>query len=246
MTQTEAISLGWRCESAQIGVNLGLRGVRSEGYRTGPFDLHNSNYLGVVECIKDDFKYFTDPNHLKLVEGTFCSEHFAMHAQPKTEFQIVNTYYGFVFNHESPGHGDLYLNERWPNGINHFVDNNFELFIERYNKRIENFRYYLSNYDKINFILMRYNSVPVELCEAIEAAYPDLNFNIYSFIDYSPYTYGMTHEHTDDSVHAWEMKQWEIMGITRESHPEEFERYERPLLEGLENPRMDKIKILRF
>jgi len=241
----EAISLGWRCESAQLGVNTGIRSKRSEGYRTGPFDLHNSNYPGVVQCIKDDFKYFTDPEHLKLVEGTFCSEHFAMHTQPKVEWQIVNTYYGFVFNHESPGHGHLYESENWPNGVNHFTENNFEKFIERYNARIENFRYYLNNYDKIHFILMRYNSVPNELCEAIKEAYPKLNFEIHAYLNYSPYTYSMTHKHTDQSVHDWEMNQWEVMGMTKETNLEEFERYEKPLFGNLVSNH-NEIKLYKF
>lgn len=242
----QAISLGWRCESAQIGVSLGLRSTKSEGYNTCPFDLHNSNYLGVIECIKDDFKYLTDPKYLKLIEGTFCSEHFEMHQSPVKEYHIVNTYYGFAYNHESPGHGNLYLTENWMGGINHFVDNNFEKFIERYNSRINNFRNYLASGDKINFILMRYNSIPNELCKAIEEKHPNLNFEIHSFINYSEYTYNMTHKKDDNSVHEWEMDQWRVMGITEESHPEEFERYKRPFLEGLLNENDKRIKIYNF
>lgn len=242
----KAISLGWRCESAQIGVALGLRSTKSEGYNTCPFDLHNSNYPGVIECIKDDFKYLTDPKYLEVREGTFCSEHFAMHKSPVKEYQIVNTYYGFLYNHESPGHGNLYLTENWSGGINHFVDNNFEKFIERYDARIKNFRNYLASGDKINFILMRYNSIPNELCKVVEEKYPNLDFELHSFVNYSPYTYNMTHKRDDNSVHEWEMYQWREMGISEESHPEEFERYKRPLLEGLFNENEKRIKIHNF
>jgi hypothetical protein len=242
----QAISLGWRCESAQIGVSLGLRSTKSEGYNTCPFDLHNSNYPGIVECIKDDFKYLTNPKYLEVREGTFCSGHFSMFNEPLVERQIVNTHYGFVYNHESPGHANLYKSENWPGGINHFVDNNFEKFIERYNARVENFRNYLASGDKINFILMRYNSVPNELYKAIEETHPNLNFEIHSFINYSPYTYNMTHKKDDSSVNEWEMEQWRVMGLTEEKNPEEFNRYKRPLLEGLENIYPDKIKIYTF
>lgn len=242
----KAISLGWRCESAQIGVALGLRSTKSEGYNTCPFDLHNSNYPGVIECIKDDFKYLTDPKYLEVREGTFCSEHFATHKSPVKEYQIVNTYYGFLYNHESPGHGNLYLTENWSGGINHFVDNNFEKFIERYDARIKNFRNYLASGDKINFILMRYNSIPNELCKVVEEKYPNLDFELHSFVNYSPYTYNMTHKRDDNSVHEWEMYQWRAMGISEESHPEEFERYKRPLLEGLFNENEKRIKIHNF
>jgi hypothetical protein len=242
----EAISLGWRCESAQIGVTLGLRSTKSNGYNTCPFDLHNSNYPGIIECIKDDFKYLTDPKYLEVREGTFCSEHFAMFEKPLVERQIVNTYYGFVYNHESPGHANLYLKEGWEGGINHFVDNNFKKFIERYNARVENFRNYLSSGYKINFMMMRYNAVPNELCEVIQEKYPNLDFEIHSYINYSPYTYSMTHQKDDNSVHEWEMEQWRVMGMSEEKNPSEFERYKRPFAEGLTNNYPDKIKLYAF
>lgn len=242
-----AISLGWRCETAQIGVNLGIRGIRSEGYNTCPFDLLNTNYIGVCKCIEDDFKYFTDIRYLKLVKGTYCSEHFSMYDSPKEEFQIVNTYYGFVFNHESPGHGNLYIDEGWAGGINHFVDNDFKNFIERYEQRINNFRKYISESEKINFLLMRYNSIPVELCKVISDKYPSLNFDIYSYYNYSRYTYSLTHNRDDISVHNWEKSQWEIMGIDANKYPEEYERYDRPLLKDIDKIEYDqriKLKLI--
>lgn len=238
-----AISLGWRCETAQIGVNSGIRGVRSYGYKTCPFDLLNTNYIGVCKCIEDDFKYFTDPNYLKLVESTFCTEHFSMYPTKK-EFQIVNTYYGFVFNHESPGHGNLYIDEGWEGGINHFVDDNFKKFIERYDNRIENFRNYLK-YDKVNFLLMRYNSIPTELCKIISDKYPNLNFEIFSYYNYSKYTYDMTNDKDDISVHNWEKTQWDIMGIDPTEYPEEYNRYNRELLRDFDNSTFDnRIKMM--
>lgn len=242
-----AISLGWRCETAQIGVNSGVRGVKSDGYRTGPFDLLNTNYIGVCKCIENDFKYFTDPKYLKLVEGTFCSEHFAMHTEPKNEYQIVNTYYGFIFNHESPGHGNLYIDENWSGGINHFIDNNFEKFIERYNNRIENFRNYLK-FDKVNFLLMRYNSIPTELCEIISNKYPNLNFELYSYYNYSKYTYDMTHKKDDDSVHKWEKTQWKLMNIDPNEYPNEYNRYDIELMKYIDTSKFDsriKLKLIK-
>lgn len=240
----EAISLGWRCETAQLGVNLGLRSLKLDGYKTCPFDLQNSNYIGVCECIKNDFKYLIDPNYLTLKEGTFCSELFKMNNGIKIfEKQIVNTYYGFIYNHESPGHGNLYINERWPDGINHFVNNNFEKFIERYKTRIDNFKFYLNTCDKIMFLLMRYNSIPYELCNIISEKYPNLDFEIHTFINYTPYTYSMTNEHTIESVHNWEKIQLRLMGINEENHPEEFERYSKPMIDKDFKPYDNRIKI---
>lgn len=225
-----SISLGWRCETAQLGVLLGKRGTRSDGYLTCPFDLLNTNYVGVCKAIDDDFKYFTDLKYLKLVEGYFCSEHFDIYSEPKKETQIVNTYYGFVFNHESPGHGNLYINENWQDGINHFTNNNFKKFIERYDCRINNFRKYIKESSKINFLLMRYNSIPSELCDIIGRKYPKLDFEIYNFYNYSNYTYSLTHNKDDLSVHNWEKSQWDLMGIKKDDYPEEYNRYDRPLL----------------
>ena len=53
----EGISLGWNCSAAQEGLYLGLRKGKSDGYNTCPFDMMISNYIGLCECIKDDFKY---------------------------------------------------------------------------------------------------------------------------------------------------------------------------------------------
>ena len=96
-----------------------------------------SHYQGVVQCIKDDFLHFCNPAYLKV-----------------NEHGIFNIYYHFGFNHESPGHANLYLTEGWPEGTNHFVNNHFRHFIDRYNQRIQSFRNYLANPENhITFII---------------------------------------------------------------------------------------------
>ena len=60
------ISLGWNCHSAVVGVNHGLRKRKENGYKTCVFDTMISNFDGVVECIKDDFAFFTDEKYLIL------------------------------------------------------------------------------------------------------------------------------------------------------------------------------------
>ena len=57
------ISLGWTCNPAGHRVN-GYNFRRSTGYLTCPFDILISNYEGVVECIRDDFKYMCDEKYL--------------------------------------------------------------------------------------------------------------------------------------------------------------------------------------
>ena len=133
------ISLGWNCHSAMWGVNNNIRKHKSEGYNTCPFDVMVTNYKGIVECLNDNFKYFYDENYLELVK------------EPKLdEYSIYNTKYNFCFNHESPGHADLYISENWSGGINHFTNENFKNFKVRYSKRVDNFRSYLS--DPNNYI----------------------------------------------------------------------------------------------
>lgn len=132
--KTIGISLGNVCESAVYGVQKGLRKTEAQGYNICPFDLMVSNYNGIIECINDDFRYFCDPNCLKL-----------------QSHGLTNTKYNFGFNHETPGHANLYLHENWPEGVNHFINNNYQHFIERYNKRIVSFWEYLL--DPNNFII---------------------------------------------------------------------------------------------
>jgi len=60
------ISLGWNCEGASRSVDMGIRGIRANGYTTCPFDEMLTNYEGLILCLKEDFKYFCDPTYLKF------------------------------------------------------------------------------------------------------------------------------------------------------------------------------------
>lgn len=162
------ISLGNVCNSAQWGVRKNFRKRKEEGYNTCPFDLMVSNYKGIVKCIKEDFKYFCDTNYLVLKNN-----------------DLYNTYYNFNFNHESPYHGNLYLTENWPEGPNHFVNNNYLHFIERYNNRIQSFRNYLNdpNNTIIFIIEFAYDKCPddnnlIELKDVLQEKYPNLKYKI--------------------------------------------------------------------
>ena len=145
-TANIGISLGWTCNSAMFAVSKGIRNVKKSGYKTCPFDKMISNYTGLLECISDDFKYFVDPEYLTLK----C----LIRPNGTKDDMIYNTKYNFFFNHESPGHADLYKKEKWPNGKFHFVDNNYLEFIKRYTNRIENFRNYLIDpKNRITFVI---------------------------------------------------------------------------------------------
>jgi hypothetical protein len=173
----EAISLGWNCESAMKGVSMGIRGIKVEGYNTCPFDECITNYEGVILCLKEDFKYFCDPSFLKIIPAPYSTGGIV-----KGEKLLYNTRYKFIFNHESPGHANLYIRQRWNGGINHYIDNNYALFIERYNRRINNFREYIKT-KNITFIIGNFNPDTAELSNTIKIQYPELKFNI---LHYTP------------------------------------------------------------
>jgi hypothetical protein len=163
-----AISLGNTCSSAQWALEKKLRKSKENGYLTCPFDLMVSNYKGVVECIKTDFLDFTNPKFLVLNSNG-----------------IFNVKYNFGFNHESPGHANLYLHENWPEGTNHFVNNNYKHFIDRYNKRIESFINYLKNPNNFIIFVLEFNNEKnpnngfYELREVLKVKYPNLKYVIY-------------------------------------------------------------------
>jgi len=133
-----------------------------------------------VLCINEDFKYFYDINYLKLIPAKFSTDGII-----KDELLIYNTKYNFIFNHESPDHANLYINQNWIGGKNHYIDNNFFLFIERYKRRINNFREYINNY-KITFIIGKFDDDFSKLNEIIKIKYPNLNFSILSYIPSVP------------------------------------------------------------
>lgn len=165
------ISLGWNCHSAGYGVNNNIRKTKESGYKTCPFDKMVSNYRGLVECIKDDFVYLCDERYLEQI---YISDN---------EVTIYNNKYNFAFNHESPGHANLYITENWPEGTNHFINHNYKNLKERYKNRVNNFKEYLStNGNIITFIITTWNKCDAdlyELTDILKIKYPNL---IYKYI----------------------------------------------------------------
>jgi hypothetical protein len=185
----EGISLGWNCHSAITGVSMGIRDIKQNGYKTCPFDEMITNYKGIIECIKDDFKYLCDTRYIELIN--IPKESKFLNTNGDGDIIIYNKKYNFIFNHESPGHANLFINQKWSKGINHFVMNNYEEFINRYKRRIKNIKHLLNSKKKITFILTRPNT---ELCdinelhEVIINKYPFLNFK-FVFLDYDKYIF---------------------------------------------------------
>jgi hypothetical protein len=173
-----AISLGWDCGPAVYGVEHGLRNRKTEGYNTCPFDKMITNYKGIIQCIEDNFQYFCDPEYLRVMHITDKYYHLNF---PLNTTIIVNTKYNFIFNHESADHANLWQTEQWPKGQYHYEMDNFYEFIQRYKRRIQNFRDYLNGNYYVTFLLTRHNNTlenSSELNNAIKEKYPNLKYEI--------------------------------------------------------------------
>jgi len=186
---TEGISLGWNCHSAITGVSMGIRNTLKNGYKTCPFDEMITNYKGIVECIMDDFKYLCDIKYLELIK--IPKESKWLNTNGDGDLMIYNNKYKFIFNHESPGHANLFINQKWTKGINHYIINNYEEFINRYKRRIQNIKDLLNSKKNITFILTRPNnkmSDIFDLNNVIKNKYPSLNFK-FVLLDFDKYIF---------------------------------------------------------
>ena len=151
---------------------------KSDGYLTCPFDLCITSFDSLYKCIETDFKYFFDDLRLTpgLIEGediTNCNIHS----------KTITNYYGILFNHESAIHSNLFKTSRDDDLF--YIRNNFDEFKKRYEKRIENFRYYINNYDNITFIYKNIDNYDInnqynleKLKDLLYQKYNNKNINI--------------------------------------------------------------------
>jgi hypothetical protein len=202
---TEGISLGWNCNSASMGVHIGLRNKKQNGYKTCPFDSMITNYKGIVDCIMDDFEYLCDTKYLELIKVP--KESKILNTNGDGDIIIYNKKYNFLFNHESPGHANLFIHQKWEKGIDHYILNDYEEFINRYKRRIQNIKELLSSNKKITFILHRPNTELRDISklnEAILYKYPSLNFDFVIFdcdkYFYYEHLFLMNIDETDDEI----------------------------------------------
>lgn len=167
------ISLGWNCGAATRGVELGIRKTKERGYKTCPFDIMNSNLPGIIKCLEEDFAHFLDSDYLKLVDIPVTEKYHA------GDTLIVNTRYGFIFNHESPGHANLYLTEEWRGGKYHFVKDDFLEFKKRYSSRIANFKEYMNSANTITFLVNHPHIEYKCIEDCIKKIYPGVAFSFH-------------------------------------------------------------------
>jgi hypothetical protein len=188
MNKPIGISLGWNYHSAGYGVQVGLRERKGVGYKTCPFDEMITNLKGVEECLADDFKYFMDEKYLQVLQAPF-----SIGGIVEGEYLVYNTKYNFIFNHESPGHANLYVSQGWTGGIDHYIKDDFLLLKERYNRRVDSFRKYTQQGDEVTFVVTRFNKDVSSLQASIQRTHPALDFKILT-ID-SPDSKEVVHRH---------------------------------------------------
>lgn len=148
-----------------------------------------TNYKGIIECIKDDFEFLCDIKYLELIK--IPSESKLLNTNGDGDVIIYNKKYKFIFNHESPGHANLFVSQQWAKGINHYIMNDYEEFTNRYKRRIQNIKDLLNSKNNITFILTRPNTKFCdisELNEVIINKYPFLNFK-FVFLDFDKYIF---------------------------------------------------------
>ena len=143
-----------------------------------------SSYEGICNLIENDFKSFFDielienPNNNNYPQNKLFFSNVAN--KNYNNNMLINKKYKLCFNHESPGHPFLYKTEKW-SSKEMFTENNFKLFKERYNNRINNFNNYIKDSIKNNklivFLLNTFNT-PIKLKNILIKKYPLLKFKI--------------------------------------------------------------------
>ena len=138
------ISIGWDCTPrGYMKRYLGIS--KSNGYKTGPFDLCFTSIESLTKCIETDFvDFFKD---LHLIPGNNGEGDRSL-AGPGG-MNITNAY-GIVFNHEGPSHSHLFAEGK--NDDEFYTRNDFEQFRKRYATRIQNFKKYIEINDEITLV----------------------------------------------------------------------------------------------
>ena len=132
------VSLGCHCFPRVCSAMLGLKKRRSEGEPSGPFDFGLFPMPMVRHMIESDFEGMTDPANLLVRPDVFGPPVFCDKRYP------IGSY-----AHEMPPVTDI-----------DFVGDNFRLFIERYNRRINNFRTVMQTKAQVLLFMCATNLVP--------------------------------------------------------------------------------------
>jgi hypothetical protein len=187
------ISLGWNCSPAIYRGNT-LNQRKNNGYKTCPFDLCVTPYLGLCKCILDDF----DRNKFFNLRVEY---------DPVNKQDCILNEYNMWFNHES----EKKLNDdniEWYPGK--YMENDFKLFKERYENRIENFFSYLKADLPILFIFNNHHDEPKYLVKILKFKYPKLKFKVLLLNNFEKDIFYNQYMHSPDfpdKMHDYKYKQ---------------------------------------
>jgi hypothetical protein len=155
------ISLGWNCTPACHRANY-MNCKKINGYLTCPFDLGVTPYLGLCQCLLENFdrkKFFN----------------LRIEYNPINKQECILNEYNMWFNHES----EPKLNDEtvsWHPGK--YAEDDYKLFKQRYENRIQNFLNYINNAPNILFIIRNPHNNLRQLVKIIKHVHPTLNFKI--------------------------------------------------------------------
>jgi hypothetical protein len=155
------ISIGWNCTPAIYRKSV-FNCSKINGYRTCPFDLCVTPFIGLCECLLDGF----DKNKFFNLRVEY---------DPINKQECILNEYNMWFNNESEENvGDKVV--AWHPGK--YADNNYKLFKTRYEARIQNFLQYVQSDSTILFILEQSHTESESLIKIIRQKYPKLKFKI--------------------------------------------------------------------
>ncbi len=125
------ISLGEDCFSRMVLTHWGLKPNAKLGEKSHPFDLAVHSVLAIIRLLETDF------------DGYLVTGNLQFHEEHKTVF---NHKFGNIhFNHEIGGK---------------YAENDYQLLIDIYQKRIANFFHDITTHDKLIFILHHRDNQP--------------------------------------------------------------------------------------
>ncbi len=127
------ISLGSDCLSRTVPTVWGIKPWKKLGENSHPFDLAVHPLPAVISLIKNDFEDYLSPENLFF---------------NKDRNVVMNKKLKIFFNHEAGSE---------------YAENNFELLVETYRRRIANFQKDIAAHDTIAFILHLVNPQPQSL-----------------------------------------------------------------------------------
>lgn len=180
------LSLGLNCQPVMSAIETGLVPNREGGRHTAVFDLCWTTSEALCHFIHTEFvDFFDDIELIGNPEGRFQTPTgqllYSFVSNEAYGDLIVNSRYGMIFNHESPGHPFLSGTEGW-DSPHRFCQHDFQEFRERYERRIATFlatiQSCIEKDRELVFLLMANAGDVAKVTAALAAKYPTLRFRI--------------------------------------------------------------------